>query len=197
MNSRERMDSSQEYEEESSKTNGRRFVLCMNQRREWESTRERERKTKTKTKEKTKRTFRVIKAQFKEPRDTTRPANKGRVKRVENNIYFITNDFGLTPQEVAEAYRRRWDIEVFFRFLKQELNFSHFLSVSENGIKIILYMTLITAMLIMIYKRENGMGYDMAKFCFRTEMNDWVTALAVYFSGGDVESFTSRYHIRT
>ena len=150
----------------------------------------------TKAHEKTERTFRVVKARFKIPRDTTRPANKGKVKRVENDIYFITNDFSLTPKEVAEAYRRRWDIEVFFRFLKQELNFSHFLSVSENGIKIILYMTLVTAMLIMIYKRENGLGYDMAKFCFRTEMNDWVTALAVYFSGGDVESFTSRYHIR-
>ena len=150
----------------------------------------------TKAKEKTGRTFRVVKARFKVQRDTTRPANKGKVKRVENDIYFITNDFSLTPKEVAEAYRRRWDIEVFFRFLKQELNFSHFLSVSENGIKIILYMTLITAMLIMIYKRENGLGYDMAKFCFRTEMNDWVTALAVYFSGGDVESFTSRYYIR-
>lgn len=150
----------------------------------------------TKVHEKTERTFRVVKARFKVQRDTTRPANKGKVKRVENDIYFITNDFSLTPKEVAEAYRRRWDIEVFFRFLKQELNFSHFLSVSENGIKIILYMTLITAMLIMIYKRENGLGYDMAKFCFRTEMNDWVTALAVYFSGGDVESFTSRYHIR-
>lgn len=150
----------------------------------------------TKTKDKTERTFRVVKARFKEPRDTTRPANKGKVRRVENDIYFITNDFSLTPKEVAKAYRRRWDIEVFFRFLKQELNFSHFLSTSENGIKIILYMTLITAMLIMIYKRENELGYDMAKFCFRTEMNDWVTALAVYFSGGDVESFTSRYHIR-
>ena len=150
----------------------------------------------TKAHEKTERTFRVVKARFKIPRDTTRPANKGKVKRVENDIYFITNDFSLTPKEVAEAYRRRWDIEVFSRFLKQELNFSHFLSVSENGIKIILYMTLVTAMLIMIYQRENGLGYDMAKFCFRTEMNDWVTALAVYFSGGDVESFTSRYHIR-
>jgi hypothetical protein len=32
--------------------------------------------------------------------------------------------------------------------------------------------------------------YDMAKFCFRTEVNDWVTALDVYFSGDDVESFT-------
>ena len=150
----------------------------------------------TKEKEKTKRTFRIVKARFKEPRDTTRPANKGKVKRVENEIHFITNDFSLSPQEVAEAYRRRWDIEVFFRFLKQELNFSHFLSVSENGLKIVLYMTLITAMLIMIYKRENELGYDMAKFCFRTEMNDWVTALAIFFSGGDVESFTTRYHIR-
>lgn len=116
---------------------------------------------------------------------------------MENDIYFITNDFGLTPKEVAEAYSHRWNIEVFFRFLKQELCFSHFLSLSENGIKIVLYMTLITAMLIMIYKRENELGYDMAKFCFRTEMNDWVTTLAVFFSGGDVESFTSRYHIRT
>ena len=126
------------------------------------------------TKEKTEWIFRVVKTQFKEPRDTTRPSNKGRVKRVENDIYFITNDFSLTPQEVAEAYRRRWDIKVFFRFLKQELNFSHFLSVSEKGIKIVLYMTLITAMLIMIYKRENELGYDTAKFCFRTKMNDWV-----------------------
>ena len=138
----------------------------------------------------------VVKARFKEQRDTTRPANKGKVKRVENEIYFITNDFSLTPQEIAEAYRRRWDIEVFFRFLKQELNFSHFLSVSENGLKIVLYMTLITAMLIIIYKRENELGYDMAKFCFHTEMNDWVTALAIFFSGGDVETFTTRYHLR-
>ncbi len=51
----------------------------------------------TKTKDKTERTFRVVKARFKEPRDTTRPANKGKVRRVENDIYFITNDFTLTP----------------------------------------------------------------------------------------------------
>ena len=47
-------------------------------------------------------------------------------------------------KEVAEIYRRRWDIEVFFRFLKQELSFSHFLSVNENSMQVILYMTLIT-----------------------------------------------------
>lgn len=121
--------------------------------------------------------YRVVKARFKVPRNTTRPANKGKVRRVENEVYFITNDFELTAGQVAEAYKRRWDIEVFFRFLKQNLSFYHFISTSENGIKIILYMTLITAMLVMIYKRENEMGYTMGKFCLFMEMQDWVIKL--------------------
>ena len=121
--------------------------------------------------------YRVIKARFKVPRDTTRPANKGKVKRVENEVYLITNDFGLTAKLIAEAYKKRWDIEVFFKFLKQNLSFSHFISTSENGIKVILYMTLITAMLVMIYKRENEMGYTIGKFSFFMEMQDWVVKL--------------------
>ena len=66
------------------------------------------------------RTYRVVKARLKEPRDTTRSSAKGKLPRVENDICFITNDFDLSPLEIAEAYRRRWDIEVFFRFLKQD-----------------------------------------------------------------------------
>ena len=38
-------------------------------------------------------------------------------------------------------------------------------------------MTLITAMLVMIYKRENGMGYTIGKFSFYLEMQDWVVNL--------------------
>ncbi len=107
-----------------------------------------------KKKEFSKTEYRVIKARFKVPRDTTRPANKGKVKRVENEVYLITNDFELTAKQIAEAYKKRWDIEVFFKFLKQNLSFSHFISTSENGIKVVLYMTLITAMLVLIYKRK-------------------------------------------
>ena len=130
--------------------------------------------------------FRVVKARFKEPTDTARrsPGGTNR-KKTEQEVYFITNvtnapgQLQLTPQEIAEAYRRRWDIEVFYRFLKQELSFSHFLSTSDNGIKVILYMTLITAMLIMIYKRLNGIGYSDAKFCFKLQLEDWIIDLNV------------------
>ena len=38
-------------------------------------------------------------------------------------------------------------------------------------------MTLITAMLVMIYKRENEMGYTIGKFSFFMEMQDWVVKL--------------------
>ncbi|MBR4338429.1 MAG: IS4 family transposase [Prevotella sp.] len=141
--------------------------------------------------------YRVVKCRFKDPRDTERPKNKGKVKRVENEVYLITNHMGLTPQEIAEAYRRRWDIEVFFKFLKQELNFSHFLSTSENGIKVILYMTLITAMLIMIYKRKNEIGYSDAKFCFKLDMEEWIMELNFVIKGGDPARCNPRFIIRT
>ena len=130
--------------------------------------------------------YRVIKAKFKTPRDTTRPNNKGKVKRVENEVFFITNDFDMTPQEIAFCYKKRWDIEVYFKFLKQNLNFSHFLSTNENGIKVILYMTIITSMLVMIYKKENELGFSIAKFNFYLEMQEWVGALLVVINGGDL-----------
>ena len=95
-----------------------------------------------------------------------------------------------------KASRRHWDIEVFFRFLKQELNFSHFLSVSENGLRIILYMTLITIVMIMMYKRRTGMGYPEAKLSFRIEMSDCIMVLGIFLSGGDTTRYAHRYKIQ-
>jgi len=65
--------------------------------------------------------------------------------------------------------RQPGNIEVFFRFIKQELNASHFLSVSENGIKVMLYMTLIASMLLLLYKKLNDLGYKTAKWRFTKE----------------------------
>ncbi|MEQ2509374.1 transposase [Segatella sinensis] len=107
--------------------------------------------------------------------------------------YVITNDFDMTPQEIAFCYKKRWDIEVYFKFLKQNLNFSHFLSTNENGIKVILYMTIITSMLVMIYKKENELGFSIAKFNFYLEMQEWVGALLVVINGGDLSKTPFRH----
>jgi transposase len=97
---------------------------------------------------------------------------------------FLTNRFDLLPEIIVLFYRKRWDIEVFFRFLKQELNFSHFFSTKINGIKIILYMTLILSMLILIYKRKNNLGFKTAKRRFMYELDWLLTRIIVHLCGG-------------
>lgn len=111
-----------------------------------------------------------------------------RFKPSTNNkeILLITNILDLSAETIARMYKRRWDIEVFFRFLKQELNFSHFLSLNKNGIQVVLYMTLITAMLVMIYKKENQIGYKTAVRRMGMELEALVLAIAVIQSGGDL-----------
>jgi hypothetical protein len=104
----------------------------------------------------------------------------------KDEMTLITNLKDMPADEIACIYRRRWDIEVFFRFIKQELNFSHFLSMNENGIQVVLYMTLITAMLIMIYKKENEIGYKTAVRRMGIELESLVMAIIVIQSGGDL-----------
>ena len=68
-------------------------------------------------------------------------------------ILVLTNDFELSAKDIADYYKKRWDIEVFFRFLKQELNLSHLVSLDKNGIEVMIYMTMICSMLLLIYKK--------------------------------------------
>jgi hypothetical protein len=129
--------------------------------------------------------YRLIIARRKEEIDTTPPKNKGKVKKKENILFFFTNDMQLKPKEIADIYKQRWDIEVFFRFIKQELNASHFLSVSENGIKVMLYMTMIASMLLALYKKLNDLGYKTAKRRFTIELWEAVVTVWVRECGGD------------
>ena len=137
--------------------------------------------------------YRLIIAERKEKIDTTPPNNKGKVKKKENIFYFFTNDMELTPKEIAQIYKQRWDIEVFFRFIKQELNASHFISVSKNGITVMLYMTLIASMLLQLYKKLNGLGYKTAKRRFTIELWETLIAVIVNECGGKQELIDKVY----
>jgi transposase len=110
-----------------------------------------------------------------------------RPKDGKEDILLITNILNLRAETIALMYRRRWDIEVFFRFLKREVNFSRFISLNDNGIQVILYMTLMVAMLIMIYKKENNLGFKTAKRRMEIELQELIIAIAVVISGGKLE----------
>lgn len=98
---------------------------------------------------------------------------------------FITNLFDQKVENILSFYRKRWDIEVFFRFLKQELNFAHITSTSENGMMVMMYMTMIASMLVLTYKRLNNVGYKTAVRRISFELNEFIIKLIVKECGGD------------
>jgi len=99
--------------------------------------------------------------------------------------YFLTNLLDLKAEDILAYYKKRWDIEVFFRFLKQELNFSHITSTSENGMMVMMYMTMIASMLVLTYKRINKVGYKTAVRRISFELNEFIIKLIVKECGGD------------
>ena len=106
-------------------------------------------------------------------------------EKTNKEFWFLTNEFELSAQDISDYYKKRWDIEVFFRFMKQELNLSHLVSLNKNGIEVMVYMTMIASMLLLIYKKANNLGYKTAKRRIAMELRDMITAILIIFAGGD------------
>lgn len=60
----------------------------------------------------------------------------------------------FTPAQLAECYRQRWQVEVFFRWLKCILGCRHWLAESERGVIVQVYLALIAAQLLMFYRGQ-------------------------------------------
>lgn len=61
---------------------------------------------------------------------------------------FITDDFDLAASTICELYKARWDIELFFKQLKQTLKLSDFLGYSENAVQWQIWMALLTYVIL-------------------------------------------------
>jgi hypothetical protein len=63
-------------------------------------------------------------------------------------LVFLTNNFDVTAFEVAMLYKNRWQIEVFFKWIKQNLTIKKFWGRSENAVRIQLWMAIIAYLLV-------------------------------------------------
>jgi hypothetical protein len=70
--------------------------------------------------------------------------------RLDNGkiLRLLSNDLDATAQEIADLYKRRWAIELFFRWVKQTLKITRFLGTSENAIRIQIAVALIAFLLL-------------------------------------------------
>lgn len=115
-------------------------------------------------------------------------------------VLFLTNlsEEDFDGEDISSLYKRRWDIEVFFKFLKQELDLGHLPVRSQNGIEVVLYAKLITAMLLTAYKVFNELeGYKIAKLRFANELQYELTKIVVILCGGDPDKFSSKFKERS
>jgi transposase len=69
-------------------------------------------------------------------------------------LVFLTNNTGLPPLAIAALYKSRWQVELFFKWIKQHLRIKRFLATSENAVKTQIWCAVSTYVLIAIIKKE-------------------------------------------
>ena len=68
----------------------------------------------------------------------------------DRTFFFLTNNFDLSAAQVAFLYKKRWEIELFFKWIKQHLKVKAFWGTSENAVRIQIYSAIIAYCLVAI-----------------------------------------------
>jgi len=79
----------------------------------------------------------------------TQPVREVRIRTESGKVLrLLTNDLEAPAEQIADLYKRRWAIELFFKWIKQTLKVRHFLGNSENAVRIQIAVALITYLLL-------------------------------------------------
>ncbi len=76
-------------------------------------------------------------------------------------LVFLTNNFALPALTIAELYRNRWQIELFFKWIKQHLRIKAFFGTSENAVKTQIWIAISTYLLVAILKRRLELEHSL------------------------------------
>ena len=80
----------------------------------------------------------------------------------KNELFeFLTNNFEITAYEIANLYKNRWQIEVFFKWIKQNLTIKHLWGHSENAVKTHIWIAIISYLLIAYIKKMLDSQYSI------------------------------------
>ena len=86
----------------------------------------------------------------------------------QQRLVFLTNNFNLPPLTIAELYRSRWQVELFFKWIKQHLRIQKFYGNSVNAVKTQIWIAISIYVLVAIVKKELRLEaslYRMLQIC--------------------------------
>jgi transposase len=78
-------------------------------------------------------------------------------------LIFLTNNFHLAPLLITQLYRARWQVELFFRWIKQQLHIRAFYGTSENAVKTQVWVAISVHVLVAILKKQLHLGLSLHK----------------------------------
>lgn len=83
-------------------------------------------------------------------------------------LRLVTNDHARSAVEIAELYKQRWQIELFFKWIKQNLRIKSFLGRSENAVRIQIYAAIIAFLLLRLLQHAQPKGSTQTLKAIRT-----------------------------
>ncbi|MDO8584384.1 MAG: IS4 family transposase [bacterium] len=79
-------------------------------------------------------------------------------------LVFLTNNFVLSAEMIAALYKKRWAVELFFKWIKQNLRIKHFYGTSENAVKTQIWIAVCVYVLAAIIKQEMALEISLYTF---------------------------------
>ena len=79
-------------------------------------------------------------------------------------LVFLTNNFALPATMIAVLYKKRWQVELFFKWIKQNLRIKHFYGTSENAVKTQIWTAVCVYVLAAIIKKELALDVSLYTF---------------------------------
>jgi hypothetical protein len=89
-------------------------------------------------------------------------------------VEIITNNLTWTPNTISELYKSRWQIEIFFREIKQLLHIKSFIGTSENAVMIQIWAALITILMLKVLKAIAKYGWHLSNLVAFIRLNIFV-----------------------
>lgn len=87
------------------------------------------------------------------------------------HFQFLTNNFRLAPKTIADIYKERWRIEIFFREIKQNLHIKTFVGTSENAVLIQIFTALTVYLLMAFMKHLARLGLSVQQLLQLVQLN--------------------------
>jgi len=84
---------------------------------------------------------------------------------------FLTNIFHLSAKEIADIYKARWDIELFFKWIKQNLKVKSFFGTSENAVRIQIWSALCVYLMLAYLKFISKSRFSLTNLLIRIRTN--------------------------